>query len=535
MPEFLSNILKPLIDFWKGLEKSQKIRIYITAGIVAVAVGLGLYLLTKPTYTTVIDNASSTDIAAMQKVLTEKGISYKLTDNKSGIIVDVKDSDNAHLELATAGYPKDGLTFADALGNIKINTTESDKKHIWQQLDESDIARQLKLIQNVKDASVTISVPESTLFIDSTNNKDAKASVVITRDGQITPEQAQNIVKVVASSVEGLDPANVTVIDEEGNNLNSKTDDAISKTSSKYEMKVKVKADLEENLRKVLNGEQFDSFDTAKVVVNPILDFDTLTQSSTEISNPNGMDSGAVLTKDESKEELKNGTEGQQVGMDANPGTTPTYPNGSNGAESYKKQDNKETYGYNQLESQSEKSVGEVIPEKTTAAVTLYYGNRVADDTKLTDELISQVKELASKATGIPEENIAVTKLKVQPKVEEVPTAAEAAKNFLADYGLLGLLLLMLIALVIIAIPKKGKKQQPVLEPAFAGAGAGAGIVGDEMAQSKYNINDLRQEPVPEIDTEERSEVKKQLEKFVKQKPDAVAQLLRNWLTDDYE
>ncbi|PYG89817.1 flagellar M-ring protein FliF [Ruminiclostridium sufflavum DSM 19573] len=527
MPEFLSKILKPIVDFWKGLEKSQKIRIYITAGIVTVAVGLGLYLLTKPTYTTVIENASSTDIAAMQKVLTEKGISYKLTDNKAGIIVDVKDSDNAHLELATAGYPKNGLTFADALSNIKINTTESDKKHIWQELDESDIARQLKLIQNVKDASVTISVPESTLFIDSTNNKDAKASVVITRDGEITPEQAQNIVKVVASSVEGLDPSNVTVIDEEGNALNSDTDNEMSKTSTKYEMKIKVKTDLEENLKNVLNGQQFDSFDSAKVVVNPILDFDTLTQSSKEISNPNDMDSGAVTAKEESKEELTNGTEGETVGMDANPGTTtPSYPNGSTNAESYKKSSLKETYAYNQSEKQSEKSLGEVIPEKTTAAITLLYGNRVADDTKLTDELIAQVQDLASKATGIPVENIAVTKLKVQPKVEEVPTTAEMIKGLLSEYGLLALLLLMLIALVIVAIPRKSKQQSQ--EPVFAAA-------ADELLQPKYNLNDLRQEPVPEIDTEERSEVKKQLEKFVKQKPDAVAQLLRNWLTDDYE
>lgn len=525
LPEFLSNLLKPIMDFWKGLEKSQKVRIYITVGIVTVAVGLGLYLLTRPTYTTVIENANSTDIAEMQKILNDKGISYKLTDNKTGIIVDIKDSDNAHLELATAGYPKNGLTFADALGNIKINTTESDKKHIWQQLDESDIARQLKLIQNVRDASVTISVPEDTLFIDSTSNKDAKASVVITRNGEITPKQAESIVKVVASSVEGLDPSNVTVIDEEGNPLNSETDDVMNKTSTKYEMKLKVKTDLEKNLRNVLNGQQFDSFDTAKVVVNPILDFDTLTQSSKEISNPDDMDSGAVLTKDELKEELTNGTSGGTIGMDANPGTTPTYPNGSTNAESYKKSNIKETYTYNQLEKQSEKSLGEVIPEKTTAAVTLLYGNRVADDAKLTDELIAQVQELASKATGIPTENIAVTKLKVQPNVEEIPTTADMIKGLLSEYGLLALLLLMLIALVIIAIPKRSKQTVP--EPVFAGV--------DEMVSPKYNINDLRQDPVPEIDTEERSEVKKQLEKFVKQKPDAVAQLLRNWLTDDYE
>ncbi len=524
LPEFLTRILKPIIDFWKGLEKSQKIRIYVTAGIVAVAVGLGLYMLTRPTYTTVIENASSTDIAEMQKVLSDKGIPYKLTDDKSGIIVNVEDSDNAHLELATAGYPKNGLTFADALSSIKINTTESDKKHIWQELDESDIARQLKLIQNVKDASVTITRPDKTLFLDSTDSKDAKASVVITRSGEITPEQAENIIKLVASSIEGLDPSMVTVVDEEGNTLNVDAKNGINKTATQYEMKMKVKTDFEKNVKDLLNG-QFDSFDTAKVVVNPVLDFDTLTSSSKEISNPTGMDAGAVVNKSELKEELTNGSTGGVVGLEANPGTTPTYPNGSTDAESYKKATLDESYAYNQVDKQSEKSLGEVIPEKSSIAITLQYGNRVPDDTKLTDDLVLQVQKLASSATGIPVTNIAITKLKVQLPAEVVPTTSETIQNLISAYGLPALLFLMIIVMIVIAIPKKKKTQE--LEPALAGI--------DEMLPARFNMNELKQEPVPEIDTEERSEVKKQLEKFVKQKPDAVAQLLRNWLTDDYE
>lgn len=526
MPEFLSRILKPIQEFWKGLDKSQKIRIYVLTGIVTVAVGLGLFLLTRPTYTTLIQDASSEDIAAMQKVLTDKGISYKLTDDKSGIIVNTDDSDNAHLELVSAGYPKNGLTFADALSNIKINTTESDKKHIWHELDEADIARQLKLIKNVKDASVTINNPEKTLFIDDTDSKDATASVVITRNGEINPEQAENIVKLVASSVEGLDPKKVTVVDQEGNTLNTDTNDALNKTTTQYEMKQQVKADYERNVKDLLNG-QFDSFDTAKVVVNPILDFNTLSEKSTSYANPDGMDTGALQEKDVEKEKVTNGSTGSTVGVNANPGTTPSYPNTtSDGVGNYDRSKINEKYKYNESQKQSEKSLGKVIPEESSVAITLQYGKRVLDDSKLTTELVSQVQKLASSATGIPVENITITKLKVQPPTVETPTMSETIQSLVSTFGLPALLLLMLIIMVIVAIPKKDKKSKE-LEPAFAGI--------EEILPPKYNFNDMKQEPVPEIDTEERSEVKKQLEKFVKQKPDAVAQLLRNWLTDDYE
>ncbi len=526
MPEILSRILKPIQEFWKGLDKSQKIRIYVTSGIVVIAVGLGLFLLTRPSYTTVINNADPADVAEMQKILTEKGIAYRLTDDKSGIIVNVNDSDTAHFELVSAGYPKNGLTFADALSSIKINTTESDKKHIWQQLDESDIARQLKLFENVKDASVTLTRPEKTLFIDETNSSEAKASVVITKVGDITPKQAESIVKVVASSVEGLNPENVTVVDQNGNPLNIEKDETgMDKTSTQYDMKKKVKSDLEKNLREVLN-DQFDSFDAAKVVVNPVLDFDSLSQSSKEISNPNGMDSGAIVSRQELKEDLKNGdSTDTAVGVNSNPGTTPSYPMGSSDSKSYKKSDVTENFAYNETSKQSEKSLGEVIPDRTTAAITLLYGSRVPDDSKLTDDLIAQVKDLASKATGIPVANLAVTKLKIAAPVEEIPTTAETIQNLLSTYGLPLLLLLMVIALVIVALPRKAKNKE--FEPVLAGN-------EEVIIPSKFNV-EVKQEPLPEIDIEERSEVKKQLEKFVKQKPDAVAQLLRNWLTDDYE
>ena len=40
---------------------------------------------------------------------------------------------------------------------------------------------------------------------------------------------------------------------------------------------------------------------------------------------------------------------------------------------------------------------------------------------------------------------------------------------------------------------------------------------------------------MPEIEFEEQNEIKKQIEKFVTEKPESVAQLLRNWLQDDWE
>jgi flagellar M-ring protein FliF len=86
-------------------------------------------------------------------------------------------------------------------------------------------------------------------------------------------------------------------------------------------------------------------------------------------------------------------------------------------------------------------------------------------------------------------------------------------------------MLLLIVGMLVIAIPRK--KKQPQLQLSAANMDAA-------IAAPKFLVPEV-EEPIPEIATEERSEIKKQLEKFVKQKPDAVAQLLRNWLSDDWD
>jgi flagellar M-ring protein FliF len=49
----------------------------------------------------------------------------------------------------------------------------------------------------------------------------------------------------------------------------------------------------------------------------------------------------------------------------------------------------------------------------------------------------------------------------------------------------------------------------------------------------KFTIPQTVEEVLPEIELEEKSEVKKQINIFIKKKPEAVAQMLRNWISDD--
>ena len=109
-----------------------------------------------------------------------------------------------------------------------------------------------------------------------------------------------------------------------------------------------------------------------------------------------------------------------------------------------------------------------------------------------------------------------------QPEVVQIPLN-DKIKQLITDYGFFALMLLLILGLLIVGMPRRKKKQDEVLQPLMAGGGGPKFIVPEQ------------EDPLPEIELEERSEIKKQIDKFVKQKPDAVAQLLRNWLSDEWD
>ena len=47
-------------------------------------------------------------------------------------------------------------------------------------------------------------------------------------------------------------------------------------------------------------------------------------------------------------------------------------------------------------------------------------------------------------------------------------------------------------------------------------------------------LQTMPQEPLEDIDLEAKSENRRMIEKFVDENPEAVANLLRNWLTEDW-
>ncbi|MBC8063051.1 MAG: flagellar M-ring protein FliF [Clostridiaceae bacterium] len=522
MPDILVAIQDKIKIFWNNLDKSQKYRLVITVAVLLATILGSIYFITRKEYVPLISNADSQELGQMTKILDAKKINYLVSDDRKSLSVDKNNNNKAQAALVQEGYPKSsGMTFDDAFNKIKINSTEADKKKLWEEYKAKSLGTKLKMLENVEDADVTLAMPEQSIFITGKQASKPTANVVVKTKNELNAKQVDGIIKMVASSVENLNPKDVTVVDTQGNVLSDDTMTAESGATFQYDMTQKKKKELEKSIKDMFVG-QFSDFEGIRVSVNPVLDFNSLKTSSNEVLKPEGLDNGALISKKEIKENLTNGATGAAPGADTNPGTgtVPTYQIGGTGNSNYTKSDKTENFEFTKVQKEQEKSLGDVIAESTTSAVTLLYGDKVKDASGLTPEFIQQVKEIASKAAGIPVKNISVTTLKVLPVEVIKPTVAETIAKSIEKYGLFALLAVLGIAILIALIPRRKSSKDQIA--AFS-----------EVAVVSNNIE--QESELPDIHLQGGSEVKKQIEKFVTQNPDSVAQLLRNWLGDDYE
>lgn len=521
MPEVLSKLQQRFLEFWKNLDKSQKGRIYAISAILIIAITASIVMLTRTTYIPLVTIDDSKDAAEIEKVLQEKGINYKLGEWKK-ILVDSKDKNKAEFALASSGITSSGMNFEDAWNLVNITSTESDKKQLWQNFKKNNLIAKLKMFDNVRDADVELTFPKDSLFFEPSTNDKVTAFVRIDPKGEISPEQVKGVVSVVAASIEGLDPSNVTVVDNNFNILNSDLSAGIGDTSTQYKMKLKVKEELERNI-KVLYPNKSSSFDYISVVVNPVLEFDKEKSTKKEVLKPTDIDE-AVVSSHTEKEELVNGATGGVPGTDTNPGDgTTTYPIGNGENSNYKKTTTDINREFNQIMTEVEKAQGTIDFQNSSVAVTLWYGQRVPDDSAITPEFLEQCQQVISGATNIPVSKISINKYKLAPEEIYEEPLADKIQQYIDNYGYFALMLILVIGLLIAVIPRKKK------ESVEAGASPELAVNGPKF------ISPEEEEPLVEISFEEKSEVKKQIEKFVKEKPESVAQLLRNWLSDDWD
>lgn len=212
----LTSVLSRARDTWASFTTGQKtVTVLITAALLVGAVMLVRWT-SAASYAPLFNNLPPADASAIVDKLSADGVPYELTDGGATILVPQEQVYDLRLQMSGQGLPSggtDGYALLDAQG---LTTSEFQQQVGYQRALEGELRKTIESIDGVEAASVHLAIPTRDVFATE-QDKPTASVLVTTRPGaSIASGQVAAIVNLVAASVAGMDPTDVTVADSTG-------------------------------------------------------------------------------------------------------------------------------------------------------------------------------------------------------------------------------------------------------------------------------------------------------------------------------
>lgn len=134
-----------------------------------------------------------------------------------------KDRDAALITLVQSGL-MDKNVGLEAFDKGDLTASREEKRIKLIRSQQGEIARLIKKIDPIEDASVNIAIPEQTLFRSDAQPMSATVQVTLPSGTRLSKEKIRAVTNLVVGSLQGLDSSNVTVTDTNGNTYSSVLD-----------------------------------------------------------------------------------------------------------------------------------------------------------------------------------------------------------------------------------------------------------------------------------------------------------------------
>lgn len=311
MSEFFKQLIAQIAAVWRKLSLQQKI---VTTSLVVFTVlalsGLLIWsqksTINETGFKVLYSNLEIDEAASITEQLQKSNYRYKLENNGSTVLVDAKQLYEVRMSLAREGLPhKHGLGY-ELFDKTNFGMTDYVQKLNARRALEGEIQRTIEGLEEVKSARVHIVIPEPTIFLDQ--QKDAKASIVVkcSPGKQLNKEQIRGITHLISSSVDGLNPQNISVIDYGGKLLTSPFSDeeGVLASSNNMELQQSVEKSLENKANQLLNNVLGPSKAFVKIACD--LNFDKV-EKNMEKYDP---ESKVVRSEERVDENIKNAPDG---------------------------------------------------------------------------------------------------------------------------------------------------------------------------------------------------------------------------------
>ena len=213
----------------------------LLASLTAVAAIVLYWGMQKPEMTTLYSSLTETEKSKVLNSLRNMGVEVQLDPATGEILVPTDEYHQSRISLAAQGLPEFAGNEMSNLDNLPLGISRSVEGVRLRQAQEAELSKSIAEISSVKAARVHLALPEKSVFVRDQTPPTASVFVNLKNGRKLDKTQILAITNLVSSSVPGMNPGNVSIVDQFGNLLSNAPDDPdqiLADSQLEYRMKL---------------------------------------------------------------------------------------------------------------------------------------------------------------------------------------------------------------------------------------------------------------------------------------------------------
>ncbi len=232
MAGMAGNFMSQFTKFWEKLERNQRLVLVGGGALIVIMLVAFTVWAAQPDYAVAFTGLTEGDAGAVAQYLKEQSIEYQVQAGGT-ILVPRSQVFDTRIDVASKGLLQESTVGYELFDTTSaLGMTEFNQKLNYQRALEGELARTIEALDAVALARVHITLPEDALFKDQQKEPTAAITLKLEPRQALNPGQVSAIKGLAASSVQGLKPKDVVIVDMAGNMLSGPLMDDVAKSSA---------------------------------------------------------------------------------------------------------------------------------------------------------------------------------------------------------------------------------------------------------------------------------------------------------------
>lgn len=430
-------------------------------------IGALVYYGTQPNYAVLFSGLKPAEAQSIVEKLKTANVPYAISNGETTVSVPSDRIPELRLQMASEGVLSGGHVGFDLFDKTSFGATDFAQQVNYRRAIEGELAKTLEGLDEVETARVHITPKKESVYSDKEEGAKASVMVRVKQNKALSNERTEAIVSLVASSVEGLEPSSISVMDTSGRLLAAagRTRDGNGTDAGAFQaqLEAKQKFENENSARIVALLEPVVGDNRVRADVAADIDFSKIEQSE-EKYDPKSQVIRSQQIDQESRTPPATTTNLAVGARSNNPVTQPTpaaaapAPNTTASTTGPGDQRKSSTVNY-EIDKTVKKTIGGGgRVNRMTVSVVVDHKTVGGVEVARTSDEIKQIQDLVTAAVGIDAnrgDSVVVQTMpfsKPEPEAAGTPSFFEKNKQlvpYLTKYGVLVLIALLLLIFVV--------------------------------------------------------------------------------------